>query len=340
VYQRQGGTLCIPMIEGGDASQGGSKHDVRKGRRGAGKSKDKHFLYVWSLGDVESKNVRHVARRVEVPNGGVVRSVIPLVESRKSARRVGGDVAVNSRWVGGFLVVMGDGTVGVLGGGGDRDRDGTGNITVVDEMGKNEGEVLAVGVMEGGLRVVRRSKDGLRLDQLLLREYPKMDVAGSVSLKSLDGAQAVDEVDGVAVAGDRVVVMAGQTLLSVYRIGGEDVQGEAVPLLTRVLAIDDPDIATVSNKKRKAGGAAPHTRTALFPDGLGRGYIVRSEGELARVIVMDLFYGSILWTGAVQGCDGPITQVRGRFCANLAADGSTVLKICLRALTRFIWRTY
>ena len=57
--------------------------------------------------------------------------MIPLAESRKSARRVGGDAAVNSRWVGGFVVVMGDGTVGVLGGGGDSGWDGTGKSTLL-----------------------------------------------------------------------------------------------------------------------------------------------------------------------------------------------------------------
>ena len=337
MYQRRGGTLCIPMVEGGGASQEGTKQTGKKGRGGTGKIKDKHFLYVWSLGDVESKNVRHVARRVEVPKGGVVESVIPLVDSRKSVRRVGGDVEVNSRWVGGFLVVMGDGTVGVIGG--DGDRDGSDQVTVVDGMGKDEGEVLAVGVVEGGLRLVRRCKDGLRLDQILLREYPRMDLAGSVSLKAHDGVKAGDEVDVVGVAGDRVVVVAGQTL-SVYRIGGEDVQGEAVPLVTRVLAIDSQNAVAASNKKRKANGTAPSTWTAVFADGLARGYIVRSEGGLARVIVLDLFYGSILWTGSVQGCDGPITQVRGGFLAYFTADASTVLKICLRALTRFTWRTH
>ena len=339
MYQRRGGTLCIPMVEGCGATKGGPKQSGKKSRGGSVKGEERQFLYVWSLGDVESKNVRHVARRVEVPEGRVVESVIPLAESKKSVRRIGGDAVVNSRWVGGFVVVMGDGTVGVIGG--DGTRDVSDQVAVADVIGKNEGEVLGVGVEEGGLRVVRRCKDGLRLDQLRLREYPRMDLAGSVWLKAPDGVKAVDViggVDGIGVLGDRVMVVAGQTL-SVYRIGYEDVQGEALPLLTRVLAMDGRDTVVASNKKRKASGAGPDARTAVFVDGLGRGYIVRSGEGLARVIVVDLFYGSVLWTGSVQGCDGMVAQVRS--CFLLFTDGaSTVLKICLRALTRFIWRTH
>ncbi len=313
MFQRRGGALCIPMVEGGGASQGGgSKQAGRKVRGGSGKVKDKHFLYVWSLGDVESKNVRHVARRVEVPKGSVVESVIPLLESRKSVRRLGGDVAVNTQWVGGFVVVMGDGTMGVIGGGGDGDVPD--QVTVEGVMGNSEGKVLAVGVVEGGLRVVRECKDGLQLDQLRLREYPRMDLAGSVSLKAIDGVASGGTVDGIGVVGDRVVVVAGQTV-SVYRIGEEDVQGEALPLLTRVLAADGRDAVAASSKKRKASGVAQNTRTSVFVDGLARGYIVRSDGGLARIVVLDLLYGSVLWTESVQGCDGPVAQVCGGFLA-------------------------
>ena len=67
----EGGTLCIPMVEGREMRR-------REGRSTSGeegptveqaRARTRQFLYVWSLGDVESKNVRHVARRVEVPEG-------------------------------------------------------------------------------------------------------------------------------------------------------------------------------------------------------------------------------------------------------------------------------
>ena len=84
------------MVEGCGATKGGPKQSGKKSRGGSVKGEERQFLYVWSLGDVESKNVRHVARRVEVPEGRVVESVIPLAESKKSVRRIGGDAVVNS----------------------------------------------------------------------------------------------------------------------------------------------------------------------------------------------------------------------------------------------------
>jgi len=89
-----------------------------------------------------------------------------------------------------------------------------------------------------------------------------------------------------------------------------------VPMITRVLAAGGVVVGTAVGKKRqKAGGGAAGAEaggsSAVFVDGVSRGYIVQSsEKGSARVVVMDLLYGSVLWSGVVQGCDGVVTQVR------------------------------
>ena len=326
VYQRNGTMLCLPMVDGSHAEgaqgkSGGKKARGRGNNRGEG---GEHFLYVWSIADVESKNVRHVSRRVAVPGGRVVKSVYPLMESRASIRRLSGDMSMNSRWVGAFAVVTEDGGVGVVGGEvqsmhlkSDRpnlpealehgESAGVEEVAMSYSWEKAAGHVLGVGVVAGGLRVVRRCSDGIRLEQLIFREYPSIESVGSVTLQTEMGA--AEAVDAVGVAGDRVMLLAGRNV-SVYHVGDNNVEGEVQPLLTRVLAADGGDAGTASNKKRKASRTALKTRTSTFVDGYERGYIIRSDSGMARVIVLDLLYGSVLWSGHVQGCEGEVAQVR------------------------------
>ena len=127
--------------------------------------------------------------------------------------------------------------------------------------------------------------------------------------------------------GGGVVVVRGRSV-GVYRVGRDDVEGGGdgtgegqyrrvvVPMITRVLAAGGVVVGPAVGKKRqKAGGGAAGAEaggsSAVFVDGVSRGYIVQSsEKGSARVVVMDLLYGSVLWSGVVQGCDGVVTQVR------------------------------
>jgi len=65
-----------------------------------------------------------------------------------------------------------------------------------------------------------------------------------------------------------------------------------------------------NKNKRGATTGDPGSSLSVFVDGHSRGYIVRSDKGLSRVVVLDLLYGSVLWAGCVRGCDGPVIQVR------------------------------
>ena len=325
VYQRHGGELCLPMRS--ESAGAGAAKGAAGGKRDSKKVSGDHaesFLYVWNIRDVESKNVRHVSRRVVLRNSGdgAIAGVEALRESRASVRRSGGAGSGCDQWIGGWLVAMQDGRVGLVGGrdGGEDCTHGGGlggdELVILIDGGKGKMKrlVRSICTQEGGFRVVsqiqtqKTPRTTLILEQWRLGAYPGVERVGEVALEVPGGPHTVGDASiSVGMVGDRVLVVSGRSV-HVYQVGKDESEGVVVPMITRVLASNHGE----SGKKRqKGGGETTAAVTAAFTDARSRGYIVQSSLKgLARVMVLDLLYGSVLWSGSVQGCEGAVTQVR------------------------------
>lgn len=310
-FQKNGGVLCVPMrVRSVDKpSSRRTKQDISS-----------HFLYVWNMSDVESKNIRHVSTKVEIASS--VRLIMPLVFH---ARTFVGDRECLKTYSKGFLVLTEDGIVSVL-------NTETSRLEAIDLPQAVNG-ILSADCRDNGVTLVysapqgKKTKNEIYIERLFFGEYPSLHRTGIWKLNIEDDASPLR----VTCKNNKAVVVFSNGTVLVYDIPDVSSDDTLSPLFSRRLHLDSS--AGQQKGKKRSGAGAPSLDGDLrvFIDSFSRAFICRHDDKsLVKIATLDLLYGSILWVGSVER-NSP-NDVVSQVCMTILISlrWRTVLKICLR----------
>ena len=301
VAHGKSGAVCVPM----------SSND-----------NSEHFIYVWNMHGTESKNLSHMAKRINVQTQ--VQHVLPVSWIKKGAP--GGAVS--------FCAILGNGQIKIFG-----VDSSVGESDVM--VGKDV--VAAHGTQEGLIVVYKdvpaTSKKGLKKQNYGLYcgffEFVEGELVERGKSMLLLPEQS--NVMGSSCSEKHAAILTSEGLVCIYAVPRQFLDNGIPPIVSRQLKHEL--VRTKNTRKRaSADSLAQGPNCSLTLDSANRLYIISGDHSQGRLIVLDTSFGSVLSCSSLDlgGMDANV-QVRSNvFCSR------TVLKICLlrRLASKHPWRTH
>lgn len=325
-FQKNGGVFCIPMHVSESCAT-----STRRSKKTS--SSVQSFLYVWSMADVDSKNIRHVSTKVELSSS--VRHVLPLV---CNAKKIAGDRQSLKKYSSGFLVITNDGEAYIL----DTETSTlhgvdlpTGSTKILSASCNENGFDLAYTVQHG-----KTNDTNIFIATFTLAEYPSVRL---MRIWRLDTDEAQDgALMSIECRNRRAIALFSNGLTLIYHTEemvttvSEDSK-LLMPVCVRHLRLDSVGAQPKGRKRGHTGFPTLDGDLKVSIDNFSRAFIFRHDHKsLIKIITVDLLYGSILWSGCIERETSAelISQVcvGQRFiCHEFGLNPlRMVLKICLR----------